>query len=148
MSKSRYTGSARWLSDAADAAEHFEVLHHEHSDDERVHYVQAQARTGSRYAVVAARLPAVAAFIEGGGMLVSVLSPFTSTYPLDEFGSLLHWAYVLEKFCPQTREIHGGDLAALTIAIALATGRPYVLPFSEEVRRGVQPATRPGVSPS
>ena len=82
-------------------------------------YIDAEARTGSRYAVVVTDLPEPAARREGGQLLVSVLQPWQSCYPISVFpGEDLHPTYVMEHWLPPRKApYHPGDVAALVATI-------------------------------
>lgn len=89
---------------------------------ERTVYVNAEAKTGSRYAVVVSELPIPAVSAEGGQWLVTVVQPWQAAYPV---GSLepIDLSYVLEKFCRQGSRpelVHGGDAKALQLTINFA----------------------------
>lgn len=94
----------------------------------QVRYVEAEADTGSRYTVTTTVLPAGAALLAGGPILVTVTAPWIAAYFLQSGGEL-HSSYVAEKFAPAGRDwpLHGGDLAALTLTIAYALDRDAVL---------------------
>lgn len=88
-------------------------------------YVNAEARTGSRYSVVVTAMPPLGADKEGAGWLVSVMQPWQTCYPVS-FLEPLHLDYVLEKFCrPGSRpeQIHGGDARAMQATINFALGK-------------------------
>lgn len=88
-------------------------------------YVNAEAKTGSRYAVVVTELPPTGADKEGGQWLVTVLQPWQTSYVVS-FIEPLHLDYVLERFCrPGTRPelVHGGDARAMQATINMALGK-------------------------
>jgi hypothetical protein len=82
-----------------------------------VRYVEAEAGTGSRYAVTATRLPT--GHGEGAGVLVTVTAPRNAAWPIT-WGSFLMDYYVAEKFAPRGREVSEADVAALAMTIAVA----------------------------
>lgn len=84
-------------------------------------YGTASAGTGSRYSVLVTRVHGDVASREGGPIIVTVLSPWQIAYPVAD-GGFLHRSYVQEKFLAG-RQVHGGDLAALTKLIGILLGR-------------------------
>lgn len=111
--------------DVKEAKESFRVVA-SYGWDGEVRYVEAEADTGTRYAVAMALLPVGAYSFAGAPLMVSVLSPWRVAYPMQAVGEL-HIGYVAEKFAPRDRTVNGGDLAALTLTIAHALGREAVL---------------------
>ena len=85
-------------------------------------YGTATAATGSAYRVLVTRVHLDVASVEGGPLIVTVLSPWSAAYPFAEDG-YLDRSYVAEKLAGG-REVHGGDLAALTRLIGSLLGRP------------------------
>lgn len=93
-------------------------------EDLDIRYVEAQAKTGSRYAVVATRLPRAAAEREGGRVLVTVLQPWQDSWVF-QGGDYVTERYVAEHLTDGrywSGNLHSGDLAALTMAVAQAVG--------------------------
>lgn len=136
----RYVGSDQWQEHVAKAIEHWHVIAQlqdgkagphgmaaEFSDDWTTRFVEAEAKTGSRYQVVATRLGG-ARIHTGGPVLISVLQPWQAAYPLQE-GGPLHSSYVAEHLTGGRGrwDPHGGDLAALTYTIAHVLGRKPVI---------------------
>ena len=128
-----YYESPQWWFDLESAIERVKVTCNQAVGP--VRYVEVEAGTGSRYAVAASRLPPRAEVVEGGPMLVSVLSPWKTCYVLDEFG-VLYWTYVEEKFISR-REVNAGDLVGVTVAIGAALGRPVELPVRSSEEKDV-----------
>jgi hypothetical protein len=111
--------------DVTDARDSFRIVAHL-GQGEEVQYIEAEADTGTRYALAVALLPDGAQRFAGAPFLVSVTSPWQINYPLQALGDL-HIGYVAEKFVPRGVMGNGGDVAALTLAIAHALGREAVL---------------------
>lgn len=79
-------------------------------------YVEAEAGTGSRYAVVISKLPYPAVAREGGDHLVSVLQPIQSNMVFSTFpGEEIHLDYLVEKLIARNRPngMSGGDIAGI-----------------------------------
>lgn len=128
-----------WEKDAERARENFRVLVRlqdgkarrdnaeiaaEFADGWLTRYVEAQASTGSRYAVVVTQM-GLAAGREGGPVLVTVLSPWQDAWCLAADG-YLDMSYVAEHLTAgrgRGGNLHGGDLKALTMTIQHALGR-------------------------
>lgn len=121
-----YFRSEQWEKDRADAETHWRAITESWVGFPRqAFYVNAEADTGSRYAVAVTRLPGDAWEYEGGRLLVSVLSPWRTCYPVSECGDL-HPDYVAEKFLKPGQPLdktHGGDLQALVMTINYALRR-------------------------
>jgi hypothetical protein len=82
-------------------------------------YVAAEARTGSRYAVVISQLPPMAAGAEGGAYLISLIQPWQASMVFTVFpDEQIHGDYIVEKMCKDRK--HGGDLAAVVMAVNTA----------------------------
>lgn len=88
-------------------------------------YASAEAKTGSRYAVVISELPLAARQAEGGTHLITLLQPWQACMVFSPMpGEKIHVDYVAEKLCPRDRPrnmVHGGDVAGahLTVNYAL-----------------------------
>lgn len=122
-----YYGSEQWDKDVLEAMQKFRLVHDSGPDLLR-RYVSAEAGTGSRYAVVATRLPDPGPLMEGGPMVVTVLSPWQDAWAMADSGEL-HSSYVAEHLTAgryRDQRLHGGDLAALTLTIAHALRREAV----------------------
>ena len=128
-------GSPNWIHDRDEAESSWVVVREEasnvHPDAEGrcVQFVEAEADTGSKYIVVATPLEVAGRAQLGGPVLVSVCSPWHDSYALQEHG-LLTSSYVAEHFTAgrwRTGHLNGGDLAALTMTIDHALGRPCAL---------------------
>lgn len=88
-------------------------------------YVEAEAGTGSRYAVVISKLPFAGAMREGGQHLISVLQPIQSNMAFSVFpGEEIHLDYVHEKLIARNRPsgMSGGDLAGIWKTVNHACG--------------------------
>lgn len=85
--------------------------------------IDAEARTGTRYIVVASRLGMNGSWTLGGKTLISVVYPSTAStaYPVNSEWRGLHDAYLMEKFCRNLK--YGGDCAALVLAIRAAVSQ-------------------------
>lgn len=130
---------AQWQEDATKARENFRVIAQfqdgkasgprneyaaEFTDDWMVRHVEAEAKTGSRYVVVATRL-GVGGAREGGPVLITVLWPWQDAWTLAE-GGYLDESYVAEHLTDGRyagRRLNAGDLVALTMAIRHVLGR-------------------------
>lgn len=128
-----YKGSDAWFEHADEADDRWhntgtvtQDVGQDPLDERRIVHVTAEAGTGSRYSVVVTPLAGGSIYEGGGEVLVSVLSPWRTCYPMQRDGDV-HWRYIEEKFLPRS-ECHGGDLAALTRTIARALDRPAILP--------------------
>jgi hypothetical protein len=102
----------------AAAEANFRVLQKDQHLSSPVVYVEASAKTGSRYAVVVTYLPEGAARTEGAPWVVSVLSPWHAAYPMFA-GGHLDPSYVAEKLSGGQQR-NPGDIMALTLAIRYA----------------------------
>lgn len=101
------------------ATTNFALTGEDRTPDYSVQYVEANARTGSRYVVVISRLaPDVVASI-GANKVISVLQPVQAAYAVSADGpDDLCDGYLIEKFCRGLE--HGGDQAALCLTIRAA----------------------------
>ena len=75
--------------------------------------IEAEAKTGTRYVIAVTDQGDGGALITGGRFLVACLSPWQSVYATS---GTVDDAYVREHWAPH-REVHGGDVAAVTLAI-------------------------------
>lgn len=83
-------------------------------------YAEAEAGTGSRYAVVISKLPFAGAAREGGQHLISVLQPIQSNMAFTVFpGEEIHLDYLVEKLIARNRPsgMSGGDLAGIYLTV-------------------------------
>lgn len=128
-----YVGSEEWRTALTKAVENWTVIGlledaqpvREFVDGQwSTRLVAAEAKTGSRYEVIATWLGADAANYLGGPLLVTVMWPWQDAWCLQTDG-YLHTRYVVEHFCGgrSGNRLHAGDLAALTLTIAYALGR-------------------------
>ena len=120
-----YVGSEQWQKQVDDATVAFKVTDSVVSPMRDVVYVNAEADTGSRYAVVVTRLPWAAAMREGGSLMVTVLQPWQTVYVVGDAGPY-HADYIAEKFLrpgSKVDTVHGGDLAAIIKTVNYALGR-------------------------
>ena len=86
-----------------------------------VTYAEAEAGTGSRYAVVVSTLGPEAQATLGGSKLVSVMYPWKAVYPVASGADGLHETYIYEKFGRDGRiPEFGGDAAALILTVRYA----------------------------
>lgn len=88
-------------------------------------YVNAEAGTGSRYAVVITPVPHPGAGKEGGQHLISLLQPWQTNMVFTVDGGEIHPDYVLEKLLPRGKsmdQVHGGDAQAVVLAVNAAAG--------------------------
>lgn len=88
-------------------------------------WVEAEADTGSRYAVMVTWLPEEVRRREGGQVLVSVVWPWQDCKVMQDDG-YLDQSYVAEHLTAgraAEKRLHGGDLKALTMTIQHALGR-------------------------
>lgn len=86
-------------------------------------YLNAEAGTGSRYAVVITPVPNPGHSKEGGAHLISLLQPWQANMVFTVDGGEIHPDYVLEKLSPRDKapgQMHGGDAAALVMAVNAA----------------------------
>lgn len=95
---------------------------------EHVRYVDAEAGTGSRYTVVASRLPDIARVMLSAPVHVSVVYPWRASYELQDRGYLAV-SYLLEKLGkpgrePSLAEYHWGDVVALALTVGHLLFRP------------------------
>lgn len=97
---------------------------------EGVRVVIAQSSTGSRYVVTISDLGPFAPQL-GGDRLVSVLSPWQASYPLQSGGGILTMEYAAEKF-GRGHQNYWADMWALTRTIAYALDRQAYCPGLEE----------------
>jgi hypothetical protein len=91
-------------------------------------WVEAEARTGSKYVVQISKVPGIPSDNGNGTHLVSVVQPWQTCWPITGLEQL-HESYVLERFRNPARgmaDVHGGDLAAITQTINYA-----ILKYSE-----------------
>ena len=96
---------------------------------EGVRVVIAQASTGSRYVVIVSDLGPFASSL-GGDRLVSVISPWQASYPLQAGGGIITMEYAGEKF-GRGHQNYWGDMWALTRTIAYALDRQAYCPGLE-----------------
>lgn len=90
-----------------------------------IRWVEAEARTGSRYVVCVTPLPDLVQKREGGKVLVSVVWPWQDCKVMQS-DSYLDVSYVAEHLTDGRnfdRRLNGGDLAALTMTVRHALGR-------------------------
>jgi hypothetical protein len=122
----QYVGSDVWQTHVRDARSNWRVTVDARSGIAgEVRYVEAEADTGSRYAVTVTRLPHAARRREGGPVLVTVTAPWQDAWALQQSGDL-HASYVAEHLSGdrwRNGSLNGGDLAALTLTVAYALGR-------------------------
>ncbi|QGJ96485.1 hypothetical protein SEA_BEATUSCOMEDENTI_46 [Arthrobacter phage BeatusComedenti] len=98
-------------------------------------WVEAEAQTGSKYVVMISKVPELMSRSVGATHLVSIIQPWQVCYPIGGLYELTP-DYVMEKFRNPSRDprnVHGGDLAALTKTINYAIGK-YEQWCSEEAR--------------
>lgn len=114
MVEDSYTGSGLFRRDVANAASRFRGVGLASADN--VRYGEAEAGTGSRYAVAATWLPEDAARREGGSILVTVTAPWKAVMVVHEH-MYLEASYAAEKLCAGRDVTHGGDLTALILLI-------------------------------
>lgn len=84
-------------------------------------YGQGSAGTGSKYEALATRVHADVASRLGGPVVVTLLAPWTATYPFAAEG-YLDETYVADKL-GKGRTIHPDDLTAITELIRILLGR-------------------------
>jgi hypothetical protein len=126
----RYRGSEQWYADVESAKAKWVVKREEAMivyDGPKVYgtvrYTEAEAGTGSRYAVCVTPLPPGAN--EGGPVLVTVIQPWQDCWALQPTGFLAQ-SYVEEHLSAGRYlddRLHGGDMAALLLTVAHALGR-------------------------
>lgn len=105
--------------DFADAVSDFALREYTQTLGNAVTFVRAEAKTGSTYQVCVARIEGTS--LGQNTAVVSVLQPWQSVWTC--CGGMLTADYVLEHWGAHRRKtMHGGDLAALTMAINLALG--------------------------
>lgn len=114
MSMDDMTDRARmWREEREQVRADWYVTAEEQSPD--VAYVEAEAKTGSRYAVIVSRLPGFSSVREGGPFLVTVLQPWQDAWPAN--GPGLVEPYVLERLGGGEAVRSIRDLTALTLTI-------------------------------
>lgn len=125
----------RYQDDWDKAVANFTVAGEERSPDQSVQYVDASARTGSRYVVVLSRLGEQVRASYGANLLVSVLHPLQTAYAIYADGpdGLPGDDYLIEKFCRGLQ--HGGDHAALCLTIREAYRLMLEQPDPDAVRK-------------
>lgn len=120
-----YIGSEAWEMDIKSAQDSWKVVRKEGKEGE-VRVVEAEADTGSRYVVVTTPLGGMGQRALGGPVLVTVCAPWHDSWALKWDGPLTA-AYVAEHLTDgrwQRKALNGGDLAALTLTVCYALGRP------------------------
>lgn len=100
-------------------------------------YVNAEARTGSRYAVQVSLCPGHVR--EGGAYLISVIQPWRATYVVADLYAM-HLDYVIEKLrnpAAAGHAIHQGDAVAIhqTVNYALAMYEGWTTEAADHLRR-------------
>lgn len=93
-----------------------------HKGDWTTRYVEAVAKTGSRYVVMVTRLRGGEAVKEGGDRLISVVWPWQDCKVYT--GDWIEGSYVAEHLTAgrYPDRMNGGDFAALTMTIQYALG--------------------------
>lgn len=105
-------------SDAARAAENWRAVGGEATPGSV--YVQAEAKTGSKYIVAVAKLPDHPDI--PGSHVVSIIQPWQTAW-LVTLPAEIELRYAMERFrnpARQPNEVHGGDLQAIAMTINYA----------------------------
>ena len=112
----------RFRDDWEEAKRNYEEIGEERYDN--VQIVEAQAKTGSRYTVVAVKLGDRAQIALGGDTLISVVYPKAAVYSLaHSYIAVLDDGYLAGKFCRELQ--HGGDQYAVIETIRRAVRYLY-----------------------
>lgn len=125
-------GSPVWKKEMSEAAANWDptevMLIKVEGSDHCITLVEADADTGTYYAVLVTPLSQDAEMLTGGPAMVTILAPWRDSHALQWEGDL-HSNYVAEHLTAgRFRDgLNAGDLAALTLTVASALGRKAVL---------------------
>lgn len=105
----------------AAAVEAFTITEDATTLNAEVHYLSATADTGWRYSICVSELPDDGIALEGGPLLVTVLSPWTAAWALQRIG------YLSERYVEEHLNGHvtrsGVDIRVLTMLVRKGLGR-------------------------